>query len=53
MYERPWQEVLDFYSTAVNGCTSLSALFGIEVGHYENPILRIFLLSMIALACES
>ena len=31
MYERPWQEVLDFYSHAVNGRLSLSSL-GTEVG---------------------
>ncbi|XP_062160244.1 uncharacterized protein LOC133867481 [Alnus glutinosa] len=36
MYERPWQEVLDFYSTAVNGCTSLSALFGIETNVHND-----------------
>ncbi|XP_030943393.1 uncharacterized protein LOC115968216 isoform X1 [Quercus lobata] len=30
MEARPWQEVNDFYSNAVNGQSSLSALFGIQ-----------------------
>ena len=32
MEARPWQEVNEFYSNAVNGHSSLSALFGIQVG---------------------
>ena len=31
MEARPWQEVNEFYSNAVNGHSSLSALFGIQV----------------------
>ncbi|KGN63901.1 uncharacterized protein LOC101205562 [Cucumis sativus] len=31
MYGRPWQEVLDFYSHAVNGRFSLSSLLGTEI----------------------
>lgn len=31
MYNRSWQEVLDFYSDVVNGRSSLSELFGTEV----------------------
>ncbi|XP_057486480.1 uncharacterized protein LOC130772578 isoform X1 [Actinidia eriantha] len=38
MYARPWQHVLDFYSTVVNDNMSLSALFGTESEH--SPRMR-------------
>lgn len=34
MHARPWQEVNDFYSNAVNGRSSLFALCGIETQHH-------------------
>ncbi|XP_075674517.1 uncharacterized protein LOC142643695 isoform X2 [Castanea sativa] len=36
MEARPWQEVNEFYSNAVNGQSSLSALFGIQTHHVHN-----------------
>ncbi|KAK4564715.1 hypothetical protein RGQ29_006691 [Quercus rubra] len=36
MEARPWQEVNEFYSNAVNGHSSLSALFGIQTHHVHN-----------------
>ena len=41
MEARPWQEVNEFYSNAVNGHSSLSALFGIQVGLFFNTIFII------------
>lgn len=35
MYARPWQEAVDFYSNLVNGCVSLSSLFGTEAGQLQ------------------
>ncbi|XP_039043450.1 uncharacterized protein LOC120182590 [Hibiscus syriacus] len=33
MYERPWQDVRRFYSDVVNGCLTLSTLFGTGNGN--------------------
>ena len=52
MEARPWQEVNEFYSNAVNGHSSLSALFGIQVGFYFF-IYTIFIICIcICFACD-
>ncbi|XP_021275910.1 uncharacterized protein LOC110410506 isoform X1 [Herrania umbratica] len=36
MYDRAWQDVIDFYSNVVNGRLTLSTLFGTEAGIHDD-----------------